>query len=322
MIITENTGANKDTPFCRCGNDYGGDRIIVEDDLFIPILDNERQHGLDISDFFKNIGQSNIINFKLNRGQTKILSSPDDNGMKFLALKTEKPTTPLYWRKKYDDILDEYITAIINGSFTIITAPFTQDRINATFDLILKSDNTFKYITWTNFSSSFVNGGFGTSWNNAESTWTTYDPVLTTNRKVVVDQAISVPFIIEQDDHGNFNGEVIETVNVGNFALSLKFTFHGEYPNTFIVDTLSISLDGHFVGSLFINPGTLIVDFISTPLCMKVDYNFLAASGLIEVYDKIVGLMVLTSTDNEPIQPIKVMNNSVDQIKVSILIGS
>jgi len=323
MIITENTGANKDThAFCKCGTDYGGDRIIIEDDVFIPILDGEHQCGLDISGFFKNVSQANIIKFKLNKGQTKILSSLDLNGMKFLAISTEKPTTPLYWRKKYEDILDEYVTAILNGSFVITTAPFTQDRINATLDLTLKSDNSFKFITWANFNAAFINGEYGTTWANADSSWTTYDPVLTTNRKFVVDKFLSIPFVIELDDAGNYLGEMVELIDLGNCAVKFTLKFHGEYPNSFIIDSLTISLDGHFVGELFISPGTLTTDFVSTPLCMKVEYSFLASSGLIEMYDKIVGLMVLTSTDNEPIQPLKLLNMNDNQIKVSALIGS
>lgn len=323
MIITENTGTNKDThPFCKCGSDYGGDRIIIEDDIFIPILDGERQAGLDISGFFKNVGQANIINFKLLKGQVKILTSPDDNGMKFLAISTEKPTTPLYWRKKYEDILDEYVTAILNGSFIITTAPFTQDRLNATLDLTLKSDNSFKFITWANFNAAFINGSYGTTWNNADSSWTIYDPVLTTNRKFIVDKVVSIPFVIEQDQQGNYLGEVIEVIDLGNSAIKFTLKFHGEYPNTFIIDSLTITLDGHFVGELFISPGTLVTDFVSTPLSMRVEYSFLASSGLIEMYDKIVGLLVLTSTDNEPIQPLKLLNMNDNQIKVSAMIGS
>lgn len=323
MIITENTGANKDThPFCKCGNDYGGDRIIIEDDIFIPILDGERQCGLDISGFFKNVSQANILKFKLNKGQTKVLTSPDDNGMKFLAISTEKPTTPLYWRKKYESILDEYITAILNGSFVITTAPFTQDRINATLDLTLKSDNSFKYITWANFEDAYINGSFGSSWNAATASWVSYDPSLTTNRKVVVDKALSIPFVIEQDQNGNYTGEITEIIDLGNAAITFKLEFHGEYPNTFVIDSLTLSLDGHFVGALFVNPGTLTTDFVTIPLCMRAEYSFLATSGKVEVYDKIVGLMVLTSTDNEPIQPIKLLNNNDNQIKVSAMIGS
>lgn len=323
MIITENTGANKDThPFCKCGSDYGGDRIVIIDDVFTPILDGEHQCGLDVSGFFKNINQANTLKFNLKQGQTKILMSPDENGMKFLAISTEKPTTPLHWRKKYESVLDEYITAILNGSFVITTAPFTQDRINATFDLTLKSDNSFKFITWTNFSTAFINGSFGSSWNNAPASWLSYDPSLTTNRKVVVDQALSIPFVIEQDQNGNYLGEVTEIINLGNAAITFTLKFHGEYPNTFVIDSLTLSLDGHFVGSLFINPGTLITDFITTPLCVRAEYSFLATSGKIEMYDKIVGLMVLTSTDNEPIQPVKLLNNGNNQIKVSAMIGS
>lgn len=323
MIITTNTGVQKDShAFCKCGSDYGGDRIEVYDNSFSPVLSGIRGCGLDISGFFKNVGQANIINFKLLKGQVKILTSPDDNGMKFLAISTEKPTTPLYWRKKYEDILDEYVTAILNGSFIITTAPFTQDRLNATLDLTLKSDNSFKFITWANFNAAFINGSYGTTWNNADSSWTIYDPVLTTNRKFIVDKVVSIPFVIEQDQQGNYLGEVIEVIDLGNSAIKFTLKFHGEYPNTFIIDSLTITLDGHFVGELFISPGTLVTDFVSTPLSMRVEYSFLASSGLIEMYDKIVGLLVLTSTDNEPIQPLKLLNMNDNQIKVSAMIGS
>lgn len=324
MIITTNTGANKDThSFCKCGNDYGGDRIIIEDDIFVPILDGEHQCGLDISNFFKNVSQANTQKFKLTTGQSKIISDIDGNGMKFLAISVIDPASPVYWRKKYSTPVDEYVTAILNGSFHIVTSAFTQDRINATLELTLNSDNLFKYITWANLAATPINGIIADTWANADLTWNNYDPLITTNRKLVINNSVvSIPFVIEQDELGNYTGEVIETIQLGTSAVTFTLNFSGEYPNTFVVDSLTMSIDGHLVGDFFITAGTLTADFTTNPLTMIVDYSFTAESGLIEVYDKIVGLMVLTSTDNEPLQAIKLLNRGVNLVNISAMIGS
>lgn len=324
MIITSNTGENKSHEICKCGNDYGGDRIILEDSTFIPILGGERGCGLDLSGWFKNVSQVNNIKFKLNPKQTKIVQSLDDQGVKFLAISVTDPTKPIYWRKVLDSPFYEKITAILDASWKITTLPFTSDRVNAEFTLTLNSDNDLKTITWANIGTSFIDGGSTTNWNEGDHTWNDYHPLLTSNTKLIVNDSVTtVPFVIEQADNGDFAGEVTTQVVFGSTVANITFKISGNYPAQEIaIDTIKVVLDGHLVGELFILSGMPVTDFVSTPLSMEAESTFIAASGLIEEYDKIVGLMVLTSTDNEPIAKIKLLNNGTTAVQVQTMIGT
>jgi len=324
MIIKTNTGVEGSAnEFCKCGNDYAGDRVIIQDSEFIPVLGGEYQASLNISSFFKNISQANIYKFKLASKQSKILNTDTDGDAVFIAISVVDPTKPIYWRKVYENPLFEYITAILNGSFKITTSPFVSDRVNATMELTLNSDNTFKTITWANIGTSFIDGQIADTWNNADYSWNDYHPLLTTNTKLtVVNSVTTMPFVIEQDTLGNYTGEVTMDISFGSTVGKVKIVFHGVYGTSFIVDSFEFVLDGHLVGLLYILPGTITTDFITTPLCMKVNYSFIASSGLLEEFDKIVGLMVLTSTDNEPIGTIKLYNGSLSAVQISTMIGS
>ncbi len=329
MIITSNTGAEKQTvDLCKCGHDYGGDRIILEDSTFVPILGGERQFGLDFSSFFKNISQSNLLKFKLSSKQSRLISDIDGTGMKFIAVSVVDPTQPLYWRKtnincNNTDPIQEFVTAILNGSFKITTDPFTSDRINAVVTMTLDSDNSFKMVTWTNIGASFIDGKFTTTWLDGQYSWNDYHPLLTTNTQlVVVNNVISAPVVIENDNQMNFSGEVTLQAIVGSTAINVTLKFSGVYGDTFVVNSIIVGLDGHLVGPLFMLVGQPIADFTTIPLEMEVNFTFTGASGLIEEYDKIVGMMVLTSTDNEPLKTIKLYNGGIKSVQVATMIGS
>lgn len=316
MVVT---GEVSPDTLCKCNNDYLGDRITIMDDSILAMLAGMEDAKIDISGFMKS------ISFIENRSQvlpprtSSLLKSFNQSGMKFLAVLIPDMEKVLYWKHQTDSVLDKsplnFITAM-----TLNMTSFSNDLIGVSGNITLTPDNSTRWLSWVNPAEYTLNGVTLTSWDSAQIPWREISPFGISNTYITSPITAQVSGMANQDRNGNFTGEASTIVSMDSTQIRMKVTFSGTYPTAFAINTITMEVDGEYVGVLS-HAYTVAHTYDINLRILTANITGTASSTKTLRYNKVHGLLFMSSNNVQNIQDVLLFNPHQEPVPANILIA-
>lgn len=329
MIIT---GSSK--PVC-CDLATDIDRIAVEDNS-LCIYRGGSKTCYPLEGLARPINGSECKSIRLNPGQSFILD-PQSN---FLYLRVREDN-PLYWKfSAFDDI--QYKSARFEWNMSGLIENYPMGGLQAYRPIIeWSSTGEVKYagrkfnLVWADINGTVINGQELSDWRSFGGlSWSDLSPERLSSDRVVdnfvIDQNIRLEFQPGPEQTWYLNPNPVDDANKSLYAgyvklnlkgashtITIEFDISINYLNEVTISNANVKLDGRHYGT---------ADFTSIQATAVVNGNDLYVEigpeilqlSFVERYRKAYKHIVLASSDEELIDPIKLFNPNGDSLTIDI----